>query len=230
MTARIDVSALYRRIGRLQAIVDAGSLLVAAACYQAPLITDAQPGYWHVGEESMADFRTALERAAAAGDHAAIGAQFSSELVAGRSDPPADQATVIRLPYAPNRAFSANKATRGHWQANADLMRSEKERAIRALSMWQQDEPFYVAPVAITVRVAWGKSLHVGKARAGIAQDRPLDWDGLTLCLKPIMDALTAVKIWADDRLVGDARLVQSIDDAGEGWTEVAIWHAEAAS
>jgi Holliday junction resolvase RusA-like endonuclease len=226
MAGKIDVRNLYRRIGRLQAVNDAASVVLAQSGYQRPLIETADAaGYWHVPADAMQWLRDAIDTAAANDDSAPIGAsvQRDPRPLAGQPEP--DEATVIRLPYAPNRELSANKATRGkHWGGFADLMKAEKERAGRALSEWIQDEPFYTEPIQASIRVAWGTSLHAGAKQARIEQDRYLDFDGLTLCLKPILDAFTAARIWKDDRLIHRSTLEQAVDASGDGYTELMIW------
>lgn len=226
MAGKIDVKNLYRRIGRLQGIAEAAQLIRAGAHYQEPLSGLAGVvGYYHLSAELFDTLGAAIDVAAGADDFRQFGANVQRDPRPSDALPPADEATIIRLPFPPNRKLAANKAIRGHYMGSAELLKSEKQRAYVALEAYEQAEPFYTEPVRCVVRIAWGKSLHYGKAAARMEQDRALDWDGAATCVKPFLDALTKAKIWTDDRLAaGDGRIIQDVDGAGDGYTEFMIW------
>jgi Holliday junction resolvase RusA-like endonuclease len=101
---------------------------------------------------------------------------------------------TIVVPY-PRPALGPNG--RGVWQAKARLMHEAREAAgwmaraqlLRQVPLGGEDVAFPAG-----TRVLVDATVRPGRGR------KRMDADNLWACLKPALDALTDVRIWADDR------------------------------
>lgn len=234
---RIDLRDLTSRLGRLGEVRRAAERVITGTWQQPPLepFTGGTPAdfavepYYLVPGSLLEALRAAVRACDATEPGEPAKPRPRLELVRledRRPLPAAGDALEIVIDRVPDRANATNRISRGAGEKAFAIayrsLKEEKARIVLTLSEWKTDAPRYTVPLSVEVVIEWGRPFN--RARGRLEQSRPLDPDGAAGALKPWLDALTAVGIWADDRLAApDFRIIQRSSEDGAERTTIRI-------
>lgn len=126
--------------------------------------------------------------------------------MASRIDP-----VHIVVPGSPHPDLAPNRRVHGLSKAKptAQHRADAKHAALELIA--REPRPIFTGPVAVTVRLLWGKG------------ERRHDLDSCAVMVKPMLDGLTDAELWRDDRQMKQLTVSQDRDPARTGAVHIIV-------